>query len=314
MKRITEIPLIAVMAIAAIFFAGCEKESGNEVVDTTPVKAHISSVIDKMTSRAAGTAWAKNDRIGITATKTSGNLCTNAPYVTLAADGTFTPEGEVFYFQDKEEVTFTAYYPFTGTDGTRPGTNGVISKTITAADQAPDVQTQIDYLFAQAKGSSAQPEVQFQFNHAMSRIELHFLPGTGVLSLSDIEYTIDNLRLAGTFDTNTGVATVDATVQEAPLTLSVSGNNADELTSALILFPQQKDAEVTLSVTMKGVNYSGKFYLRESQNNNNIRELAAGYNYIYNVKLNKETITIESAGINDWKGKDDSPKDVLVTF
>lgn len=67
----------------------------------------------------------------------------NVKYVTTAGSGAFTVvnnpgEDNAIYFQNKDDVTFTAYYPYDGENGTAPGTNGIISKSITAAEQTAD--------------------------------------------------------------------------------------------------------------------------------------------------------------------------------
>lgn len=292
----------AIMMAAAFLFTGCEKENEN-TADNRPVKARITSTIDGMATRAAGTAWAPGDRIGVNADNTEGaNFLTNAPYITTAGDGVFTAEGEEFYFQDKGDVQFFAYYPFEGTDGTEPGTHGVISKTITAADQAPAAQPKIDYLFAgRTTASSTAPNVQFQFNHCMSRIVLKFLPGDGITTLDDIEYTLEGILPEGTFETYFGRAIADATTSAEPLTMSVSGSAALELTSSLIFFPQKSNDDKTLTLTMRGTEYTATFKFKENQKNGNVRELAAGYTYTYNVKINNTSMTINPATVNPWE-------------
>ena len=290
----------AIMMAAAFLFTGCEKENEN-TADNQPVKARITSSIDGMATRAAGTAWAPGDRIGVYADNTEGaNFLTNAPYITTAGDGVFTAEGGEFYFQDKQNVYFKAYYPFEGTDGTAPGTNGIISKTITAADQAPAAQPNIDYLFAgRTTANSANPNVQFRFNHCMSRIVLKFLPGDGITALDDIEYTLGGILLAGTFDTDNGHAEADDATAAEPLIMSVPGSAAAELTSALIFFPQHSALDKTLTLTMRGTTYTATFNVRASADG--MRKLAAGYSYTYNVKINNTSMTIEPATVNPWE-------------
>lgn len=298
MKSVNQIRFVALVAAAATLFGGCEKESDN-TVDNTPVAARITSTIDDMTTRAAGTAWAAGDAIGV-----SGRMdmveYIHVKYVTTAGDGKFTVVNDAgqdndIYFQDKRSATFTAYYPYDGENGTAPGANGIISKSITDADQTADGQPQIDYLFATATASSANPNVKFQFKHCMSRIILNFLPGNGIASLSDLEYTINDLALEGTFNTKTGATAGTAT---GNLTLSVS-NNASGMSSTLIVFPQQTSG-AAISITMKGVNYTGTIDFPENADNGSTRELRAGYSYTYNVKMNNGSLGIELADINEW--------------
>lgn len=298
MKSLNQIRFVALVAAAATLFGGCEKESDN-TVDNTPVAARITSTIDDMATRAAGTVWAAGDAIGVSG-KSGEKPYVNVKYVTTAGNGVFTVvnnpgEDNDIYFQNKDDVTFTAYYPYDGENGTAPGTNGIISKSITAAEQTADGQAKFDYLFATATGSSANPDVKFQFKHCMSRIILNFLPGNGIASLSDLTYTIDALALEGTFDTRTGATAGTAT---GNLTLSVS-NNASGMSSTLIVFPQQASG-ANISITMNGVDYTGTIDYPENADNGSTRELRAGYSYTYNVKVNNGSLGIELADINEW--------------
>lgn len=298
MKSVTPISLSAILMAAAFLFAGCEKENENRV-DNQPIKARITSVIDGMVTRASGTAWAPGDRIGITATKADGTvLFTNMPYVTTDGNGTFTPEGEAFYFQDKDDVTFTAYYPCT--ENSNITDNGwIMFLTNGLESQKPENQPKRDVLFATTTGSSSSPDLQLRFHHCISRLVLRFLPGTGVASLDDITYELSGIRTGGIFNTLTGETIVNETSGSVGLT--VPGSNASELTSPLILFPQQSEDDKTLALTMRGKTYTATFKFKENPNNNNVRELAAGYSYTYNVKINNTSMTISPATIAGWE-------------
>lgn len=308
MKSVNQIRFVALVAAAATLFGGCEKESDN-TVDNTPVAARITSTIDDMATRAVNTAWTAGDAIGVSG-KSGEKPYVNVKYVTTAGDGKFTAVNDAgkdnnIYFQNGNDVTFTAYYPYDGANGTDPGTNGVIAKTITADDQSAEKQPQIDFLFATATGSSANPDVKFQFRHCMSRIILNFLPGNDITSLSDLTYIIGDLALEGTFNTKTG-ATAGTVIGN--LTLSVP-NNATAMSSTLIVFPQQASG-ADISITMNGVDYTGTIDFPENVANNSLRELLTGYSYTYNIKVNNTTLTIEKAIINAWT--EDSKKDVDV--
>lgn len=300
MKSVNQIRFVALVAAAAILAGGCEKESDN-TVDNTPVAARITSTIDDMATRAANTVWAADDAIGVSGT--SGEKpYVNVKYVTTAGSGAFTVvnnpgEDNAIYFQNKDDVTFTAYYPYDGENGTAPGTNGIISKSITVAEQTADGQAKFDYLFATATGSSANPDVKFQFKHCMSRIILNFQRGNGIASLGDLMYEINALALNGTFNTKTGETAAENVALET-LTLSVP-YNAAAMSSTLIVFPQQASG-ANISITMNGVDYTGTIDYPENADNGNTRELRAGYSYTYNVKMNNGSLGIELADINEW--------------
>ena len=302
MKSITnKIRLATLVVVAAILAGGCTKESDN-TVDDAPVAARITSTIDGMATRAADTHWDKVDAIGVSGIS-GGQPYVNVKYVTTEGDGKFTVvnaagEDNDIYYQDKNNVAFTAYYPYDGENGTAPGTNGIINRTITADDQTADGQAEFDYLFATANGSVANPGVEFQFHHCMTRIVLNFQPGNGIASLSNLTYTIKALALGGTFNTNTGATAGTATDD---LTLSVP--YATAMSSTLIVFPQQANG-ADISITMNGMKYKGTIDYPANADNNNRRELRAGYSYTYNVKVNNSTLTISLANIQDWEGGD----------
>lgn len=310
MKSIKATGLIAAMAAAVLLLAGCEKESNN-TVENGPVAARITSTIDGMTSpgstdgtpatRAAGTAWAPDDAIGITATHADGTkLLDNACYVTPDGDGRFEAEdGSVLYFTDNAEVGFTAYYPWTAPE--KLDRDGMLTVITNTPMQAPEKQPEIDFLFAAATGSAASPDVRLQFRHCMSRIVLRFLPGEGITALDDIGYSLTEMELEGTFNTLTGEAKSTGIAQgRFVLALTVPGNSAAELSSPLILLPQQDDDLRTLKLTMRGTEYTARFQLPQNPQNNNVRGLLAGYSYTYNVKINNTTMTISQATISDW--------------
>ena len=301
MKSIKATGLIAATA-AVLLLAGCEKESNN-TVENRPVAARINSTIAGMTSpgstpatRAAGTAWTAGDAIGITVIHADGTkLLDNAHYLTSNGDGEFTAaDGSVFYFTDNAEVVFTAYYPRIAPEKLK---NGIIQDVVTdATNQTPEKQPEIDFLFATATGSAANPDVRLQFRHCMSRVVLRFLPGEG------IKYTLSEMILGGTFNTLTGEAKAISAFPSIFLwALTVPGNGAAELSSPLILFPQQGDDLRTLTLIMRGTTYTATFQLPQNPQNNNVRELLAGHSYTYNVKVNNTTMTISQATINPWE-------------
>ena len=131
------------------------------------------------------------------------------------------------YFQDASPTEFTAYYPCEGANGTRPGSDGILTKTLTATDQSPENLPVIDYLWAQQTAQSSSPEVDFLFSHRMSRITLRFKAGTGVVFPADgPTYTLTGVSTAGTFDTSTGEAKATgtaSTLENLPTTITTGG-------------------------------------------------------------------------------------------
>lgn len=275
-------------AALALALAACTND--NENLNDGPVAAVINAEIsDAVATRASGTQWATNDKIGISESRFG---YTNVPY--RWESGKFTPTGPTIFFQDDDPTTFSAYYPYDADGG-----------TLTATTDATAQQNQpaIDFLYATgATASTHNPEVNFtddtdaggkdcSFHHCMSQITLTFKEGSGVdfSTIQPTGYTLSGLMLTGSFDTTTGTAeTDDATAaQDLDMTLT---NGA--LTSSVILFPQTK-ASIGLSVYYNSQPYTATLDIPEGA-------LKAGNNYTYTVTVRNKDLSISSATISDW--------------
>lgn len=310
MKAIKHIPLAALAAAAGILSGGCTQDNDTPA-HATRVAPRITAVIESTPTRASGTAWDAGDAIGIHVENTDGQIpFENVKYVTTQGDGTFTVangEGGIYY-PGNATVYFWAYYPYEGENGVLPGREGIISRTITAADQTPGGQAKIDYLFAEAIDNEENPDLQLRFRHCMSRIRLEFLPGDNEGPFDDgLTYTIGALGLEGTFDTRTeSRTTVTGT---GSLTMTVD-YHASGMTSTLIVFPQQANS-VNIEITAGGRNYTGTLEYPENPDNGNTRELLPGHSYAYSIKMEKSVLTTTPATIAPWeKGNGDNGEDV----
>ena len=218
MKQFTTTRLFAVTSvIAAMFAAGCSEENnepGGNVPNAAIITASVGQAGSVASTRASNTAWDAGDCIGISASSAKGK--TNYVNIRYMTDGSvFRPvpgaagEDNTLYFQDASPTEFTAYYPCEGANGTRPGSDGILTKTLTATHQSPENLPAIDYLWAQQTAQSSSPEVDFLFSHLMSRIILRFKADADVVFLAT--YTLTGVVTAGTFDTSTGQAKATGT-------------------------------------------------------------------------------------------------------
>ena len=274
-------------AALALSLAACTND--NEVMDNGPVAARINAEISNaVATRASGTTWNENDRIGLTGI---GTQYDNVPYIMNG--GTFKEDGEPIYFHTTEEVVFRAYYPY--------DENGKTLKATTDGE-AQKNQPEIDFLYATgATASTHNPTVNFtdgtkaggkdcSFHHCMSQITLTFVAGDGV-SFSAIQpesYTLSGLVLTGSFDTATGIAKTDDGAQAANLDMPIGS----QLTSSVILFPQTVTA-LPLYVKYNGERYKATLNIPESA-------LKAGNNYTYTVKVRNRGIEVSQATIAAW--------------
>lgn len=274
-------------AALALSLAACTND--NEVMDNGPVAAVINADIsDAVATRASGTTWDENDRIGLTGI---GTQYDNVPYIMNG--GTFKEDGEPIYFHTPEEVVFRAYYPY--------DENGKTLKATTDGE-AQKNQPKIDFLYATgATADTHHPTIDFtdntkdngrdcSFHHCMSQITLTFEAGSGVsfTAVKPVSYTLSGLTLTGSFDTETGIAKADENTQAANLTMGLGG----ALTSSVILFPQTITS-IDLTVNFNDNDYNATLTVPDGA-------LKSGNNYTWTVTVRNEGLSIGTAGISPW--------------
>lgn len=282
------------LGMAALAFTACSNE---EVINDGPVAAQVSAGIEGVQTRAAGTSWDSNDEIGISCNGGKTQY-TNVHYtVSNTSDGSFTSSAPI-YFQDLEEVTFSAYYPYTAEGGT-------ISKTIAADDQKADAQKKIDYMFASgAKASKTNPNVKFTndgatdacFKHRMSQLSFTFKQGADTDLTAMTDFTISGLKMEGTFNTEDGTATATKTAQAEDLKITETPSASDTYTRSLILFPQEvSDGKFNLTLTLGEEIYKTELSIPKDKT-----ALTAGNKYTYTITVNKTKIEVGQSTIEGW--------------
>ena len=274
------------LAALALTLAACNND--NENLNGGPVAAQFTAEIYEAAStrvNSEGTDWTDGDRIGVT-----GAGFINIPYV--RESGQFVPEDKIIYFNDTETKTFNAYYPYQSDGGT-------VTVSTAADKQGPG----IDFLFASgATGDTHNPTVSFTgdhaFHHCMSLIKFTFKAGDG-LSFNETEpagYTLEGLKLEGTFDTATGTTAVTAT-SNTPITMQLGGAT----TSQVIILPQEVNSSLELKVSYNGQSYNAQLKLPATPTAN---FYTAGYAYTYNITLNNKDIEVSDPTINPWESGD----------
>lgn len=260
-----------------------------------PVEAVICADIDNLSTRAIGTSWDPGDVIGVSTLSTEGKThYINCPYI-YDVDG-FGPAGEMtIYFQDDHATSFCAYYPYGGTAGTDAG-------ILTARTDAEHQGADIDFLFATgARASKDSPTIGFtgeaSFAHCMSQLTLTFVEGFNVsLGNGQLEgYSIEGLRLSGTFDTATGTAGADteADAETLSILLAPDAISGGTCTSTVILFPQEAPS-LTLTVRLDGTDHTVALPLPDN-------ELKAGNNYSYLINVSSPVgVTAGNVSITGW--------------
>ena len=282
------------LAALALALAACTND--NENLNDDSVAAVINAEIsDAVSTRASGTTWDNGDRIGVTDIGNDTQYG-NVPFI--LKNGKFEAEENVIYIKDTKTHTFRAYYPYNAAGGTLAATTDAT---------AQQNQPAIDFLFASgATGDKDSPVVSFtdktdkggadnSFHHRMSQITLTFEAGAGV-DFSQVKperYTLDGLKLTGTFNTADGIATADDGAQTGELTMELADGS---LTSSVILFPQTA-ASLPLVVNFNDVEYKATLTVPEGA-------LQAGNNYTYTVKVRNKGIEVSEATIAKWNDID----------
>lgn len=296
------------IAAIATLMAGCSDE---ENTSDQPVAAQVNAEIGNVTTRASGTVWSATDEIGVSVVSVENNGATTGANVKYTKNGSEFTSNTPIRFLDTQAATFNAYYPFKGTSGTSAG---VISVTMTAADQTTANLPKIDFMFASgATASKAASTVNFvkasdgsagsSFLHRMSQLTIEFKAGTGVeLAGKLTAYKIKSLNMSGTFNTVTGVAaanTASPSINDLSFTLSDVTNNDSYTAAPVILFPQSvNNNKFDIEVTVDGKNYQSSLDLPASTDS----KFKSGYNLKYTVTVidSNSVLTVSGAVITDW--------------
>lgn len=271
-------------AALALALAACTNDIEN--LNDGPVAAQFTAAIgDNVTattrvSGTEGTTWEEDDCIGIT-----GGNYSNVPYVT-EGNGNFDPASDdIIYFDNTDEVTFRAYYPYKDDDEM---TEGKIAATTDA--KAQEVQTRHDFLFASgATGSTSSPDVKFTganaFSHCMSRITLNFKGGRGVTIPIDgpTSYTLKDLLLGGTFNTTNGET---ATTANSAANVTLPGNRTSS-----IFFPQEVES-IGMEILLNGNIYNATLPVKDGK-------LQSGKEYHYEITISHKDVMV-NASIKAW--------------
>lgn len=300
------------LAAAAMAFAACSND--DEVGNNGPVAAQVTAGVDGVT-RAYDQTWEADDAIGISTVAGDDGTqpqtsYTNMHYETTGGDGNFThSDGAVtgIFFQDAAEtVTFNAYYPFKGTEGTAAGTiSDVTTETQTN-------QKNFDFMFAEgATASRSNPTVSFTddaiFKHKMTRLVLNIKTDSEAgFNAGDVKngtYSLKGLKHSGTFNTADGTATATGDASNDYWEINATPSDANNVrTYTLILYPQS-NADLTFKATIGGQDYTCNYITPA---------LAAGTSYTYTITVKKTALVVSDCTIQKWNEADAQTGDATM--
>lgn len=296
MKKTT---LLTIALAATLTACNNDNPTPNTGADEPNFTASIATA-----ARAYDSAWESGDIIGISG-QSGDKTYSNLKYTTDGT-GAFTAAGDHIYFQDNAEVTFTAYYPWS-------------DAAATADTRLQASQKAFDYLWAQASGSKANPNVAFNFAHKMSKVVITARCGNDVTfdEVKKAVLSLGEFNTSATFDRATGVVTSgDATTltfannntaeQNAPATVN---DAASTIAYTLIVAPQSFANALTFIATQPGVQtYTAAIDFTAANRNAGIadprNEWLAGYQYDIAVTIHKTGVSIQGCTITAWTEAD----------
>lgn len=280
-------------AMLTLALTSCGNDGIEAQVYDGPVAAQVTAGINGVLTRAMDASWDNNDAIGISCSSTNTNYA-NMRYVTTG-DGSFTHDGGTasgIFFQGTEEVTFSAYYPFTGTERNSAGTiNGV-----TTNDQTK--QKDFDYLYAaNATTTYASPTISFTgasiFKHKMSRLILKITTSDAAgFNATDVKsgtYSISGIKHSGTFNTTTGTAIATDDVTNDWAITATAQDASKQRTYSMIFYPQDQP-----TLTFKAV-IGGQTYAKDIT-----PTLTASTSNTYTITVKKTGLVVSSSTIEGW--------------
>lgn len=297
-------------------FAACTNDETFDPLADGPVPMTFTADIDGVATRATDTGFEAGDVVGIIPMK-GGSEETAQTNIAYTCNGSAFEAGSPYYFQDRDAVTFNAYYPYDENlaDNRRIGINTRAENQTVETVNGPSWNKN-DYLFATKETTVSTPEISFTeaggnpFRHVMSKFTLTLKAGDGITDLNALTgYILHDVIVDGYFDVTTGKASLDGgeTTKE-DIEMKVPAPTGRTVTcDPLILLPQSIDLPLSLTVHYNGQEYTAELQLPEEAKG----EFAAGYHYKYTVKVSNKELEITNALIEKWTEKENDGEATL---
>lgn len=270
--------MVAALALALVA-CGDENELASDVQALdSPEEVSFSAGI---LSRASGSSWDAEDKVGISATG-GGTSYSNVQYQVAEAGASvaFNPVAEAICYTADAPMSFTAYYPYAETLD-----NGFIYKNTT------ETQEGVDFLWSSVNNRpySEAPVVSFTFRHQMALLEVQV---TSDEDLSRQNVVIGGLKHDGGFNTVIGEAKPKAEAQAQDWTVGTAVSGTEFEFSGFI-YPQDAN-----ELAVKIGEQEAKLSLGQNM-------FQAGYKYTVTATIDdgkiSAQITINGNTIEGWK-------------
>lgn len=270
--------MAAVLALALVACGDENELAGDVQLLDSPEEVSFSAGI---LSRASGSSWDAEDKVGISATG-GGTSYSNVQYQVAEAGASvaFNPVAEAICYTADAPMSFTAYYPYNETLD-----NGFIYKNTAVT------QDKVDFLWASVddRPYSEAPVVSFTFRHQMALLEVQV---TSDDDLSGQNVVIGGLKHDGGFNTVIGGAKPKAKAQAQDWTVGTAVSGTEFEFSGFI-YPQDAN-----ELSVKIGEQEAKLSLGQNM-------FQAGYKYTVTAKIDdgkiNAQITINGNTIEGWE-------------
>lgn len=316
--------LLLTLGVAAIAFAGCTADI--EVItpmpspDVTSHKVLIEGNIDQRdNTRVDDSGFCAGDVVGIYLVNYDGdtpgtllledNQTDNVKF-TLAEDGTWDSEYDIYYKDDDTKVDFFGYYPYAQPSSIEAYPFEVAKDQTKEAEHGQMAAYEAsDFLWAKAENiTPTENRISMRFQHKMSSVRVRLVQGDGWADEAEFaavkkEVLVSNTIRKSTIDLATGEVTPTGDV---PLDGIIPVKDGDAFRA--IVVPQSVAAgENVLVITIDG---HPRFFAR-----NEVTEYLPGKITTFDLKIKKTANTgdyeLELVGfsIMDWEADNVSHQD-----
>lgn len=284
------------MAAAALLtLAACSNDDNlNAPFADGPIAAQVTAGISNgqaVTRVSVGNdgsaSFTANDAIHVVAGGSSTYVYT--------FNGSLWTADSPYYFQDRNTVSFRAWYSAT----TLTETNNSISINTTSQTSTGDWNNW-DILATPAVSTTvSDPTINFTgdnaFQHIMSQVTFTFKAGDGISDLTNLtQYTLKGLVAEAAFNTLTCELTTGSNTDDIAMTVS-GATGAEHTCTPIILVPQTvTGGTFTLDVTYNDQTYTATLNLPDGG-------FLSGYSYTYTVTIKNTKLEVGDAEIAGWE-------------
>ena len=274
--------------LLALGLTACNKET-DPLADgpvAAQVTAGISQTLTRVSVNGVSASFTANDEI---------NVVANGATYAYTFNGTAWSSNEPYYFQNRDKVTFQAWYAAPGYKKTGNAIeintkNQTVSSGWNQWDilATPVVETNVSSPTINFTGDNA-------FSHVMTQVTMVFKTGDGITDLTALKgYTLKSLTTDATFNTLKCELTPGTTRDDIAVTGIEDASGAEEYKcTPLILVPQTVTGTIDLEVKYNDQTYKAEL-------NAPTAGLQAGYSYTYNVTVSNTKLEVSNAAISDW--------------